>query len=71
MAEFYAKSANHRPSAFAKQSAYHTTTWKPSSITRCPGASQTRHLPGRPFRPASSGRPRPNEAGPDPGQQEL
>ena len=43
----------------------------PSSITRCPGASQTRHLPGRPFRPASSCRPRPNNPRPDPGQQEL
>ena len=43
----------------------------PSSITGCPGASQTRHLPGRPFRPASSCRPRPNNPRPDPGQQEL
>ena len=43
----------------------------PSSITGCPGARHTRHLPGRPFRPASSCRPRPNNPRPDPGQQEL
>ena len=43
----------------------------PSSITRCTSASQTQHLHGRPFRPASSCRPRPNNPRPDPGQQEL
>ena len=45
MADFCAKSANHRPSAFAKQSAYHTIVHHQMSRRKSDTASARETVP--------------------------
>ena len=54
MADFCAKSANHRPSAFAKQSAYHTIVHHQMSRRKSDTASARETVPPSLIRPPAA-----------------